>query len=79
MKNKASILLQLLVFATIIVLGSCSSMDKNKGNLWTTTSIGELYKAAPEGVKTRWVSPGNPSGEKGKGGLTNKGAKGNAF
>jgi len=39
----------------------------------------ELYNAPPAGTKTRWVSPENPTGEKGQGGKTNKGAKGNAF
>lgn len=38
-----------------------------------------LYKAPPPGVKTRWVSPENPSGARGEGGRTNKGAKGAAF
>ena len=39
----------------------------------------ELYLAAPEGTVTRWISPENPAGEKGMAGLTNRGAKGNAF
>jgi hypothetical protein len=39
----------------------------------------DLAKAPQPGTNTRWVSPENPTGEKGKGGLTNKGAKGNAF
>lgn len=39
----------------------------------------ELYTAPDPDVNTRWISPENPTGEKGKGGLTNKGAKGNAF
>lgn len=39
----------------------------------------ELYKAPPEGTNTRWVSPENPSGAKGAGGVSNAGAKGNAF
>ncbi|MCX6132741.1 MAG: DUF2961 domain-containing protein [Ignavibacteriales bacterium] len=39
----------------------------------------ELYKAPSKGSHTRWVSPENPTGQKGKGGQTNKGAKGNAF
>jgi len=39
----------------------------------------DLFTAPAHGTKTRWVSPENPTGEKGKGGLTNKGAKGNAF
>jgi hypothetical protein len=39
----------------------------------------DLARAPEQGTQTRWVSPENPGGEKGKGGLTNKGAKGNAF
>ncbi len=39
----------------------------------------ELFTAPNSSTKTRWISPENPTGEKGKGGLTNKGAKGNAF
>ncbi len=39
----------------------------------------ELYKAPPDGIETRWVSPENPGGAKGQGGIANKGAKGNAF
>ncbi|TKG95231.1 DUF2961 domain-containing protein [Puteibacter caeruleilacunae] len=45
----------------------------------TQVSAQNLYDPIPEGVRTRWISPENPTGEKGKGGLTNKGAKGNAF
>ena len=39
----------------------------------------QLYSPPPVNVETRWASPENPTGAKGKGGLTNKGAKGNAF
>jgi hypothetical protein len=39
----------------------------------------ELFKAPAEETETRWVSPENPTGGKGQGGKTNKGAKGNAF
>jgi hypothetical protein len=39
----------------------------------------ELFQAPPPGVQTRWVSPENPSGEKGAGGKSNRGAKGDAF
>ena len=42
-------------------------------------SAQELYKAAPPSTQTRWISPENPSGKKGNGGLTNQGAKGSAF
>jgi hypothetical protein len=37
-----------------------------------------LYEK-PFGVETRWFSPENPTGEPGKGGLTNRGAKGRPF
>lgn len=40
---------------------------------------GELYRAAPPGTHTRWISPENPTGAKGNGGRTNHGAKGRAF
>lgn len=47
---------------------------------WSASSTAqELFKAPKQDVKTRWISPENPTGEKGKAGLTNKGAKGNAF
>lgn len=41
--------------------------------------ISKLYKAAPQGVETRWASAENPNAEKGKGGMSNKGAKGDAY
>jgi hypothetical protein len=40
--------------------------------------VGDLYKK-PKGAATRWASFENPGGEKEKGALLNKGAKGNAF
>jgi hypothetical protein len=39
----------------------------------------DLAKAPQPKTHTRWISPENPTGAKGMGGLTNKGAKGNAF
>jgi hypothetical protein len=38
-----------------------------------------LYQAPQKNTHTRWISPENPAGEKGKGGQTNRGAKGDAF
>jgi hypothetical protein len=38
-----------------------------------------LYMAPDVNVHSRWVSSENPTGEKGMGGLTNRGGKGNAF
>ena len=48
------------------------------GSIYQVTAQ-ELYTAPSKNTVTRWVSPENPTGEKGKAGLTNKGAKGNAF
>lgn len=42
-------------------------------------SAQELYKAPAAGTHSRWISPENPTGEKGKAGTVNKGAKGRAF
>ena len=39
----------------------------------------ELYQAPPPGTHTRWISPENPTGAKGAGGQSNRGAKGMAF
>lgn len=38
----------------------------------------QLYEL-PDGVETRWASPENPAGERGKGALANGGRKGSAF
>lgn len=42
-------------------------------------NIHQLYKAAPKGVETRWASAENPDALKGKGAMSNKGAKGDAY
>lgn len=39
----------------------------------------ELYQVPAPKTNTRWISPENPTGERGQGGKTNKGAKGSAF
>jgi hypothetical protein len=39
----------------------------------------ELYTAPAANTQTRWVSPENPTGEKGNGGKANHGGKGSAF
>jgi hypothetical protein len=49
------------------------------GMIWINSFSQELARAPQPKTNTRWVSPENPTGAKGKGGLTNKGAKGNAF
>lgn len=59
----------------LFFLISCSG-NKQESSI---VQLSNLYQAAPPNVETRWVSPENPTGERGKGGMTNKGAKGNAF
>ncbi len=71
---KKNIILGLFVLATMV---SCTANKEEKS--FQTSDINTLYKAAPEGVKTKWFSSENKKGEKGKGGQTNKGAKGDAF
>ncbi len=43
-----------------------------------STHAQELY-VVPDGVETRWASPENPTGERGKGASSNAGRKGSAF
>lgn len=45
----------------------------------TLTFAQKLYKTAPQSTQTRWISPENPTGTKGSGGLINKGVKGSTF
>lgn len=58
-----------LIFKGLILIGCC----------FVSADLGaqELYDL-PEGKETRWVSLENPSAEKGRGALENKGAKGRA-
>jgi len=44
-----------------------------------TLNAQDFYTSPQPSTKTRWISPENPTGAKGQAGLTNKGAKGNAF
>ena len=50
------------LFASLLALGGVAVAD-------------ELY-VVPEGVETRWASPENPGGERGRGGTANAGRKG---
>ncbi len=64
-----------LLFALIcFVLGGC--VAKRRYHL---SDIHQFYKPAPPGVQTRWVSAENMSAAKGKGAMSNKGAKGDAY
>ncbi len=58
-------------------------VNNNRSTSWTTrpTRFSEslpLY-AVPEFGETRWATPENPGAEKGRGGRTNRGAKGRPF
>jgi len=65
---------RLLTFVVLIAaIASCARP------VTAPSSTPSLFSAPPSDVETGWFSPENPTGEKGKGGLTNKGAKGNAF
>ncbi|MDR1758797.1 MAG: DUF2961 domain-containing protein [Bacteroidales bacterium] len=68
--NKIIIFKLLMAVLLIAVTISCAREPENSLS---------LFSAPPADVETGWFSPENPTGEKGMGGLTNKGAKGNAF
>jgi hypothetical protein len=44
--------------------------------LLSSAAIGQELYIVPDGVETRWASPENPGGERGKGAATNAGRKG---
>ena len=69
-----STILVLSAFITSTML-SCTSKEE----AFNPDSIKHLYKAAPENVHTRWASAENVQALKGKGGMSNKGAKGDAY
>ncbi len=66
-------------YFTLLALLIVSSLTGQSNQANKTISGNDLYSKPQKGTITRWFSPENPNGEKGKGGLTNKGAKGNAF
>jgi len=67
---------KLILGTTAVLLISCT---QNQPAVFSVSQINDLYRAAPEGVETRWASAENVKAEKGKGGMTNKGAKGDAY
>ncbi len=70
---------------TCAILGLMAALGCNGPSVneeeqgFSLDDINKYYLAAPKGVETRWISSENKKGEKGKGGMTNKGAKGDAF
>ncbi len=67
----------LLILAGIFLVSCTNNPTQNR--IPSVGRFSDLYAPVPPDTQTRWVSPENPTGEKGKGGMTNKGAKGNAF
>lgn len=68
----------LLVLSILVSFFSCSVNNDSDSRI--ESSVGsQIYSKPQPGTTTKWFSPENPTGEKGQGGLTNKGAKGNAF
>ncbi len=61
----------------MVFLVGCTPTPKEE--VFPLSNIHEYYKAAPDSVETRWISSENKMGKKGEGGMTNKGAKGDAF
>jgi hypothetical protein len=69
-------IINFITVALLTILVSCSGKQNSE---FSASQVKDFYRAAPENVQTRWVSAENPKGEKGKGGMTNKGAKGDAY
>ncbi|MCP4975323.1 MAG: DUF2961 domain-containing protein [Maribacter sp.] len=65
-----------LVIGMVFIAG-CTVTPKEE--VFPLSNIHQYYKAAPDSVETRWISSENKMGKKGEGGMTNKGAKGDAF
>ena len=58
-----------------VIVGIIVGLIVLSGNSATDNSLFEM----PDGVQSRWASFENPLGEKGRGGMANKGGKGAAF
>ncbi len=65
-----------LVIGMVFIAG-CTVTPKEE--VFPLSNIQQYYRAAPDSVETRWISSENKMGKKGEGGMTNKGAKGDAF
>ena len=61
------------------LLTGCTSQENGDAGANRRPGIRELYQAPPQGVHSRWASAENLYAEKGQGGATNQGAKGDAF
>ena len=66
---------KLITLIITVLIVSCNSKEAQ----FELSQINDLYRAAPENVETRWASAENVNAEKGKGAMSNKGAKGDAY
>jgi hypothetical protein len=66
------------IFLILVVFNSCNPSQSPIDPL-SISDKNQMYIMPDSNVQSRWISAENPSGEKGQGGMTNKGAKGNAF
>jgi len=67
-----------LIVISTLILGGCTEGDQEVVSR-TKITANDLFRAAPEDVQSRWSSAENLYAEKGKGGTSNRGAKGDAF
>ncbi len=70
---------KLLNSSCLLSLLICISYVKENPAEFSLKNISQLYKAAPDGVQIRWANAENVNAEKGKDGMTNKGAKGDTY
>lgn len=71
--------LYLLLLVCLSLLACEQPKSQPEESDFSIADIAKVYKAAPKSVQTKWISSENKKGEKAKGGMTNKGAKGDAF
>ena len=69
----------IFAFSASVIVFACASSNESGNDKFALGQLPQFYSPVPDNVQTRWISPENPTGEKGKGGMTNRGAKGNAF
>lgn len=67
---------KLILGVGLLTMASCTQKQNDEFSL---AQVNDLYRAAPASVETRWASAENVNAEKGKGAISNKGAKGDAY
>lgn len=70
-------ILKISLTLAVLMMVSCTGQQSTKKD--PSSFNQSLYSKPQPGTNTRWYSPENPGASRAQGGLTNKGAKGNAF